>query len=157
MQVLIFNEYGLKMPIQAPKMEVSGITLVNGEQPYRDPQRAPACIETPHITYRSLRSVQPFLHSPPYYPSPKSYALQWAIHSPKSSASRAAPHLIYGTLHGQTQLSIPNGISISSAVFAPLKPAGPYTLQCAAPFPLRIVPSPGRMWTPRNIWFLGPT
>jgi len=29
------------------------------------------------INRRSLRSVRLFLHSSPFYPTPKSYALQW--------------------------------------------------------------------------------
>ena len=37
-----------------------------------------------------------------------------------------------------TPLRIPNGISIGSAVFAQLTAASPYTLQWAAPFPLKI-------------------
>jgi len=63
MQVLKFNEFGLKMPIHAPNTEVLGIIV--------DPQRTAHCIETCHTTNRSLTSVQPFLHSLPFYPTPR--------------------------------------------------------------------------------------
>jgi len=33
----------------------------------------------------------------------------------------------------------------------------PILLQQAAPFPLKITPSHGGIWTPSNTWFLGPT
>ena len=56
MQVLIFNEFGLKMSIQAgtpPNWSFFGEGLypINGKQPYRDPQRTPPCAETRHRTY----------------------------------------------------------------------------------------------------------
>jgi len=55
MQVLIFNEFGLKMPTHAPKIEVLvNYIPINGAQPDCDPQRAPPCVETRHTTYRSL-------------------------------------------------------------------------------------------------------
>ena len=41
------------------------------------PWKTRPCTETCHMTYRSLRSVHPFfLQSAPFYPTPKSYALQ---------------------------------------------------------------------------------
>ena len=50
-----------------------------------------------------------------------------------------------------TRLSIPNGISISSAVFAQC----PYTLQWAAPSPpLKIALPMGRLRYPSNTWSL---
>jgi len=48
----------------------------------------------------------------------------------------------------------PNGISIGSAVFAQLTAECPYTLQWAAPFPLKIAPSHGGSGPPPNTWFL---
>ena len=46
---------------------------------------------------------------------------------------------------GPTQVHVPNGISIGSAVFAPLMAESPYTVQWAAPpFPLKIDPLRGR-------------
>jgi len=39
MQVLIFNEFGLKKPISSDKMVVGGFYSLNGEQSYRDPKR----------------------------------------------------------------------------------------------------------------------
>jgi len=50
---------------------------------------------------------------------------------------------------GSTQLSIPN-------VFAQVKPEGPYTLQWAAPFPLKL-PIPMEDVNPSYMWFLGST
>jgi len=41
----------------------------------------------------------------------------------------------------------PNGISIGSAVFAQMTAECPYTLQWDAPFPLKIAPSHGAIWT----------
>jgi len=57
---------------------------------------------------------------------------------------------------GLTTVQIPLGISIGSAVFAQLTAEGPYTLQSAAPSPLKIVPSHGGICTPSNNSFLGP-
>jgi len=48
---------------------------------------------------------------------------------------------------GPTQVQIPNGISISSVVFAQLTAESRYTLQQAAPFPLKIASSHGGIWT----------
>ena len=39
---------------------------------------------------------------------------------------------------GPTRVHIPNGILIGSAIFAQLTAEGPYTLQWAAHFPLKI-------------------
>jgi len=68
-------------------------------------------------------------YSSPFYPSRKSYALQWAIHSPKNAPSCGnictPSNMWFG---GSTRLSIPDSILISSAVFAQLKLEGPYTL-----------------------------
>jgi len=86
--MLIFNEFGFKMHIQSPKCLFWGLYPVNGEQTDRDPQRAPSCIETCHTTYRSLRSVQLFLRSSRFYPTPKilCFAMgQWVRNSPKSA------------------------------------------------------------------------
>jgi len=55
---------------------------------------------------------------------------------------------------GSTRLSIPNCISISSAVFAQLKAEGPSILQWAAPFSLKIAHSHGGSDPPSNTWFL---
>jgi len=61
MQVLICNEFGLKMPIHAQNgIFWEGILVINGEQSHRGPQRATPCAEARHTTYRSLRSVHAF-------------------------------------------------------------------------------------------------
>ena len=55
-------------------------------------------------------------------------------------------------LPGPTRLSIPNGISIGSAIFAQLSAESPcrlgYTLQLATILPIKTVPSHVRIWTP---------
>jgi len=52
MQVLIFNEFGLEMPNDVPKMGYLGVfDAINGEQPHCYPQKAPPCAETRHTTY----------------------------------------------------------------------------------------------------------
>ena len=57
---------------------------------------------------------------------------------------------------GSTQISIPNGMSISSAVFAQLLTAdNPYALQWGAPSP-KNCPFPWGIRIPSNTWFLGP-
>jgi len=48
-------------------------------------------------------------------------------------------------------------IAISPAIFAQLTAPSPYTLQWAAPFPLRIAISHGVSGPSSNTWFLGPT
>jgi len=63
--------------------------------------------------------------------------------------------IIRASLIGPTQVHIPNGISIGSAVFAQITAEGPYTFKLAAP-PHKIAFSHGEIWTPSNAWFLGP-
>jgi len=46
---------------------------------------------------------------------------------------------IYVCLFGPTRVQISNGISIGSAVFAQLTAECRYTLQRAAPFPLKLI------------------
>jgi len=58
---------------------------------------------------------------------------------------------------GPTPLSIPNGISISSAIFAPFMAESPYILQRTTPSPLKIAPLHGASGPSSNIWFLGST
>ena len=71
MQVLIFNEFGLKMPIHAPNGGFKRFYLLNGEQSHHDSQMAPPCAEARHTTNKSFRSVHLFLHSSPFYRIPK--------------------------------------------------------------------------------------
>jgi len=58
---------------------------------------------------------------------------------------------------GPIWVHTPNGISISSAVFAQLMAEGSYTLQRVIPIPLNIALVHGRSGPPSNTWFLGPT
>jgi len=57
MQVLIFNEFGLKMPIQAPKMEYFGdlTSKCHGEQPDHDPKKVLSCTETRHYDLQIVK------------------------------------------------------------------------------------------------------
>jgi len=57
---------------------------------------------------------------------------------------------------GLTWVHIPNSTSISSVIVAQLTAECHYTLQWAAPFPLKIAPAHG-ICTPSNTCFLGPT
>jgi len=59
MHVFRFREFGLKLPIHAHKIGVSGgFDPLNGEQYQRDPQKAHHWAERCHMTYRSQKSVQ---------------------------------------------------------------------------------------------------
>jgi len=60
-------------------------------------------------------------------------------------------------MFGPMRAHDPNGTSIGSAVFAQMTTECPYTLQCFACFPLKIVPSHVGIWTSCNTWFIGPT
>jgi len=55
-----------------------------------------------------------------------------------------------------TAVHIPNGISISSVIFAQLTAGSPYTLQWPPLFPFKIAPSHGGSGYPSSTWFLGP-
>jgi len=52
-----------------------------------------------------------------------------------------------------TRLNVPNSISIGSAVFAELTAERPYM---GHPFPSKLAPFYGEIWTASNTWFLGP-
>jgi len=151
MQVFIFSEFGLKMPIHAPKWRFWGLYPLNWKQPYCGPKRAPPGAETRHTTYRPLRSVQPFLRIS-LLPNPQILCFAMGHTLPKSAPSRASICTPSNTwLPGFARLKVPNGILIGSAVFAQLKPECPYTLQLAAPIPLKLPLSMGM-----RTWFLGP-
>jgi len=62
---------------------------------------------------------------------------------------QCAPHLTHASLDPPESYN-PNNISIGSAVFAQLTAECPYTLQWAAPFPLKIARSPGESGPPSN-------
>ena len=92
------------------------------------------------------------------------YTLQRAPFSPKFplSIGDLDPHLTHDSLGPYEPITqtASNGISIGSAVFPQMITECPYTLQWDAPFPLKIVPSHGAIWTPSpssNTWFPGPT
>jgi len=116
MQLLIFNEFGLKMPIHAPNGGFWGILFPKLGAISPRPQKAPSCAETHHTTYSSLRLVHPFLHSSAFYPIPEiiCFAMgQTARHSPKSAPSHWSISTSSNTWFlGFTRPSIPNGISI---------------------------------------------
>ena len=130
-------------------MEVcGGVYFANWEQPYRDPQRELPYVETRNTTYRSLRSVQLFTRSSPFYLTPKIACLQWARHYPKiplPMGTSAQPSTVW--FPGLTRLSIPNGFSIGSAAVVQLTAECPYTLRWAA-LSLIIAPLHEEIWTP---------
>ena len=131
LQVLVFND----AYTHAIKQSFLGIIPLNGEQPYRDLQRPPACVETRHTTYidRStcFCAVQRFIQPP------KSCALQWARHFTKSVP--CCGNIPSNTqFPGFTRLRIPNGISIVSAVLHLARYLVQATLQQAAPSPVKI-------------------
>jgi len=129
-----------------------GLYPLNWKQPYCDPKRAPPRAETRHTTYRPLGSVQPFLRII-LLPNPQILCFTMGHTLPKSAPSRASICAPSNTwFPGSARLKVPNGILIGSAVFAQLKPEGPYTLQLAAPIPLKLPISMGM-----RTWFLGPT
>jgi len=99
------------------------VTPVN----HHDPQKATPCAKTRHTTYsRSWTSVHPFFAQLTLLPIPKSYAIQSF-----SIGQTYQACLFSAGSSGSTRLSIPNCISISSAVFAQLTADCPFTLQCA--------------------------
>ena len=77
---------------------------INAEQPHRDHQKAPPCAETRHTTYRSLRSVEPFLHSSSFYPTPKIVCCTMLLKRPTpqvpiSVGASITQHLTRGSLY----------------------------------------------------------
>ena len=86
------------------------------------PQMGPPCAEERHTTYRSLRSVHPFSHSSPFYPIPRN---RMVCNGPDTSLEVLLPVGASALQSnkwflGSAGLSVLNGISIGSAVFAGL-------------------------------------
>ena len=108
MQVLIFNEFGLQMPIYASQMWIWG-------------NLTPTIIATPKGTSlrrnTPLRSAHRCLHSS-HNSNPMLYnAFQWARH-PQNCPSRVEIWTLSNTYFlGSTRVRIQNGMSIGSAVF----------------------------------------
>jgi len=152
MQVLVFNEFGLNMLIHAPKMDVLGIVPRKwGAALYRDHRREPLCTETRHIR-RNVKIGPTVFAQLTLLPNPQILCFAMGHTLPKSAPSRASICTPSNTwLPGFARLKVPNGILIGSAVFAQLKPECPYTLQLAAPIPLKLPLSMGM-----RTWFLGP-
>ena len=120
MQVLIFNEFGLKLPIHAPwlKKLFGDLPPKWGAASSRSP-KGTALRRKSYTTYRLLRSALPFLHSLLLYPIPNSYALQCfsIFQTPQKCPlplRHLHPHLIHGSF-GPIRVNIPNGITIGSA------------------------------------------
>jgi len=86
------------------------------------------------------------LGKPGHVLSPNNSPLAWGIWAPSNTC-----------FFGPTQVHNPNGISIGSAVFALLTAERPYTSQWATPFPLKIAPSNGKMYTHPIHDSLGPS
>ena len=142
-QVLIFNEFGLKCISTAPKLRFWGLYPVNGEQPYRDSKKVSACVRK-HV----IRRIDRFRAAHPFIQPLKFYAF-------RSSGSIYTPSNTW--FPGSTRFSIPNGILIGSAVFAQLTTGGPYTLQWAAPLPSKLPVRIRGSGPPSNTWFLEST
>jgi len=126
MQVFIFDEFGLKVFIHAPNRVFSGILPPKYGTITSRPQKAPRCTEECHTKYRLLRYrstrfciAHPFTQSPEIlcFAIPKSASSRWAICTPSN---------IWFLM--STRFSIPNGIWISSAIFAKLTAERPYTV-----------------------------
>jgi len=114
MQVLIFNEFALKIPIHVGKSFWGLFDPLNGEQPHRDPQRYHLVQETSDWSTR-------FYSAHPFTQPPKPYASQWPRHSLKVPVPvGASPPASNIWFYGPTWLSVPNGISIGSVVSAQL-------------------------------------
>ena len=79
----------------------------------------------------------------------------WTVQSYSPGGANMHPHLTHASW--ATPVHIPNGISIDSAVFAQLTTEGPYTLQWAAHFSLKISLAHEGSEPPSNTCFLGPT
>jgi len=86
------------------------------------------------------------------------YTLQWVTLSPRIAPSHGGIWTPSNTWFPRPIRSHnPKGISTGSAVFAQMTAECPYTLQWDAPFPLKIAPFHGGIWTPSNTWFSKPT
>ena len=135
----------MKMPIHSPKWRVLG----DHTPQMRSSLTALPCVETRNTTYRS-NCLCP---AGPSTQLSKSYALQWARrHSPKSAPSRGNICTPSNTwIPGLTRLSVPNGISIGSAVFAQMTAECPY-LYNGTPLTPQNCPFPWGMWTPMVPW-----
>jgi len=83
------------------------------------------------------------------------YTLVWAALSPKIVPShwRSGPPSNLWFL-GSIQAHNRNSISIGSAVFAQMTTVSLY-FTMSRPFPIKIAPSHGGIWTPSNTWFPG--
>jgi len=94
------------------------------------PQKTAPCALARHTTYRSLRSVNPFLLSSHFYPVPPNPMLCNGPDTPLKVPLRVGLSAVPSNVWflGFTRLSVPNNISIASAVFAQLTAAHPYTL-----------------------------
>jgi len=86
------------------------------------PQMGPSCAEQRHTTYRSLRSVHPFLHSSPLYPIPRNRMVCNGPDTPLEVLLPVGASALQFNkwFLGSAGLSVPNGSSIGSAVFAGL-------------------------------------
>ena len=105
---------------------------------------------------RNNKSISSAVFAPLMAESP--YTLQWVPLSPKIATSYGASGPPSDTWFlGPIRAHNPNGISISSAVFAQMTIECPYTLQWDAPFPLKIATYyRGGSGRPSNTWFPGP-
>jgi len=124
-----------------------------------DPHQIHGYLGIPQSSTRSTSQfVQPFFaHLTTECPE----VLQWAASFPliiAPSHGGFRPRLIHGTWFlGPIWAYHPNGISVTSDVFAHLTAECFFAVQWAAPSPLKIAPSQGGSGPPSNSWFLEPT
>jgi len=86
------------------------------------------------------------------------YTLSWVPLSPNIDPSHVGSGPPSKTRFlGPIRAHRPNGISISSAVFAQMTTACPYTLQWDAPSPSKLSIPMGDLDPPSNTWSLGPS
>ena len=135
MKVVIFCAFVLKTLIHAPIREVLKIWPLNWQHYQLHPKRR-ILSKTRYTTYRLLNSVHPFAQLA-FPPTPKIPCFTMLFNRPdipKVPLFVGASAPSYNSwFPGPTRLSIPNCISIGSAVFAQLTANCPYTLQWAAP------------------------
>ena len=143
MKTLVFCTFGLKMPIQCRKNRgFRGFSPLSGHNYQRHSQKVHPSGDILDTTYRTLRSVYPFFctdHS--FMQPPKSCALQCFLigQTPQKCPfpqGHLDPSNTWFTL--STQLSIPNCMSVGSAVFAQFTVESPYTLEWTATFPSKL-------------------
>jgi len=99
MQMLIFNEFGLKMPIRSPKMEVLGITSRKRGAALSQSRKGTSLRRnTSYDTEIVKIGPTVFCAAHPFTQPIKSYALPYTALNVPLPVVSSAPYLIHGTL-----------------------------------------------------------